>query len=250
MQLSSLVYYRNQDEAIAPRSIPNYVLSNPPLRSLPGVICSTSNIFEYILDLARRVTLKKGEIIYPDNEGQIPLCYLKKGKICSYNLDEEGNIFITHFLFYGVLVYDAFFLTSGQYKAMPIKVLEDSELYSFPADLAFEDLLTIHTGLVKNLLYSQSIKDLLYSKLFRINMKVKPLNRICSYLYEMYERYQEMSFCPNITQAEMALLLNMHTVTVSNVIKQLKEKNVLEIFTKKQIIIKDVEKLRHYRFYN
>lgn len=250
MQLSELVFYKNKNMGIVPKNIPKYIFPNPPLRSLPGVICNTSNIFEYILEIAKRVMLKKGEIIYPDREGQIPLCYLKKGKMCSYNIDEEGNIFITHFLFYGALVYDAFFLTCDQYKAMPIKALEDSELYYFPVDFCFEDFLQLNVGLVKNLLYSQSIKDLVYSKLSRINMNVKPLNRICSYLYEMYEIYQDTSFCPNITQSELALLLNMHTVTFSNVIAQLKEKNVLETFTKKQLIITDLEKLRYYRFYS
>lgn len=247
MQLSDLVFSKTENFSNAHRNIPNYVLPNPPLRSLPGVICNTSNIFEYILDAAKHVTLKKGEIIYPDIEGQIPLCYLKKGKISSHQFDEDGNIFITHFAFYGALIYDAFFLTRDQYKTTQLKALEDSELYYFPVDLTFEDLLQMNAGLVKNLLYSQSIKDLSYSRLSFINMNVKPLNRICSYLYEMYERYQEKTFCPNITQSELALLLNMHTVTLSNVIAQLKEKNILETFTKKQIIITDLEKLRYYR---
>lgn len=248
MQLSDFIYYKKQNEGSTARDIPEYVLSNPQLRSLPGIICNTSTIFEYILDMAKRAAVKKGEIIYSDCEGKIPLCYLKKGKMCSYNIDEEGNTFITHFLFYGSLIFDAFFLTCGQYEVMPIKAAEDSELYYFPVDLTFEDLLQINVGLVKNLLYSQSIKDLFYSRLSYINRKVKPVNRICSYLYEMYERYQDLSFCPNITQSEMALLLNMHTVTFSNVIAQLKEMNVIETFTKKQLIIKNLEKLRYYRF--
>lgn len=248
MQLARFVYYKNKNICFSRRNIPDYVLPNPPLRSLPGVICNTSNIFEYILDMAKSVTVKKGEILYPDCKGQIPLCYLKKGKMCSYHIDEEGNIFIPHFLFYGALVFDAFFLTCGQYRAMPIKALENSELYCFPVDLAFEDLLSLNEGLVKNLLYSQSIKDLSYSTLSCINMHVKPLNRICSYFYAMYERYQDLSFCPNITQSELALLLNMHTVTFSHVIAQLKEMNIIETFTKKQLIIKDIEKLQYYRF--
>lgn len=250
MQLSELIFYKNKNFSNTPRKIPDYVLPVPPLRSLPGIICNTSYIFEYILDIAKKFTLKKGEIIYPDNEGQVPFCYLKKGKICTYQIDEEGNFFISHFLLYGTLFWDVFFLTCGQYKAVPMKALEDSEFYCFPVDLSFEDLLHMNVGLVKNLLYSQSIKDFTYSKLARINMKVKPLNRICSYIYEMYESYREKSFCPNITQSEMALLLNMHTVTFSNVIAQLKEKNVIETFTKKQLIITDLEKLCYYRFYS
>lgn len=250
MQLSELVFYKNKNLSNTPRKIPDYVLPVPPLRSLPGIICNTSNIFEYVLDLGHQFSVKKGEILYPDTEGKIPICYLKKGKLCSYQIDEEGNVFISHFLLYGSLVFDVFFLLSEQFKAVPMKALEDSELYCFPVDLSFEDLLQINTGLVKNLLYSQSIKDFSYSKLLRINMKVKPLNRICSFIYEMYERYQEKSFCPNIAQSELALLLNMHTVTFSNVIAQLKEKKVIETFTKKQLIITDLEKLRYYRFYS
>lgn len=248
MQLSHIVFYKDKNISNTARDIPEYILPNPPLRSLPGIICNTSNIFEYILDMAKKVTIKKGEILYPDCEGQIPLCYLKKGKMCNYHVDEEGNIFITHFLFYGSLVYDAFLLTCGQYKPISSKALEDSELYCFPADMTFEDLLAMNAGFVKNLLYSQSIKDLSYSTLSCIKMQVKPLNRICSYFYAMYERYQDLSFCPNITQSELALLLNMHTVTFSNVISWLKEMNIIETFTKKQLIIKDIEKLRYYRF--
>lgn len=250
MQLSELVFYKNKNLSNTPRKIPDYVLPVPPLRSLPGIICNTSNIFEYVLDLGPQFSVKKGEVLYPDTEGKIPICYLKKGKLCSYQIDEEGNVFISHFLLYGSLVFDVFFLLSEQFKAVPMKALEDSELYCFPVDLSFEDLLQINTGLVKNLLYSQSIKDFSYSKLLRINMKVKPLNRICSFIYEMYERYQEKAFCPNIAQSELALLLNMHTVTFSNVIAQLKEKKVIETFTKKQLIITDLEKLRYYRFYS
>lgn len=248
MQLSELFFNKNKDLINMPRNIPKYVLPVPPLRSLPGIICNTSSIFEYILDITKKFTLKKGEIIYPDNEKNVPFCYLKKGKICTYQIDEEGNTFTSHFLLNGALVFDVFFLTCGQYKSVPMKALEDSELYCFPVDLNFEDLLQMNVGFVKNLLYSQSIKDFTYSKLFRINMKVRPINRVCSYFYEMYERYQELSFCPNITQSELALLLNMHTVTFSHVIAQLKEMNIIETFTKKQLTIMDLKKLRYYRF--
>lgn len=108
MQLSELIFYKNKNFSNTPRKIPDYVLPVPPLRSLPGMICNTSYIFEYILDIAKKFTLKKGEIIYPDNEGQVPFCYFKKGKICTYQIDEEGNFFISHFLLYGTLFLDVF----------------------------------------------------------------------------------------------------------------------------------------------
>ena len=126
-------------------------------------------------------------------------------------------------------------MTKGQFTPMPIKALEDSELYVFPIDLTFDDLLAINPLLVKNFSYSQAVKDLCYSKLSCINMYVKPLNRICVFIHEMYELYQKKTFYPNITQSELALILNMHKVTMSNIITQLKEKKYIKNIHKNRI---------------
>lgn len=98
--------------------------------------------------------LKKNEILYPDIHDCVPLIYLKKGKICINKINEEGKVFNHHFTFSGSLIYDAFFLTQGQFQTMPLKALEDSELYIFPKDLTFEDILGINHQLVQNLSYS------------------------------------------------------------------------------------------------
>ena len=174
---------------------------------------------------------------------QAPFIYLKNGKICIYNINREGKVFTPHFIFHGALIYDAFFITRGQFQVMPIKALEDSELYVFPIDLTFDDILTINPLLANNFAYSQAVKDLCYSRLSCINMYVKPMNRTCLFIHEMYELYQKKTFNPNITQAELALLLNMHKVTMSNIIAQLKEKNILKTFTKTELTILDLEEL-------
>ena len=210
---------------------------------MPGIICNTSNIWENILDIAYMFLLKKTESIYPDINDYVPLIYLKKGKICINKINKEGKVFNPHFIFSGSLIYDAFFLTQGQFQTMPIKALEDSELYIFPKDLTFENILSINPQLVQNLAYSQAIKDLCYSELACINMYIKPINRVCLFLYEMYNIYQKKTIRPYITQAELALLLNMHKVTMSNIITQLKEKNILKCFTKTELIILNLEEL-------
>ena len=243
MFLSEVVSFKPKAWEYEFREFPEYVSACPPLRSLPGIICNTSNIFEHVVDIANKVLLKKGDIIYPDMGSETPFFYLKKGKICIYNINKEGKVFTPHFIFHGSLIYDAFFITKGQFMPMPIKALEDSELYVFPIDLTFEDLLAINPLLVKNFSYSQAVKDLCYSKLSCINMYVKPLNRICIFIYEMYRLYQKKTFYPNITQSELALILNMHKVTMSNIITQLKEKNILKTFTKTELTIIDPDEL-------
>lgn len=243
MFLSELLFDTSATEAYTARTFPEYASACPPLHSIPGVICNTSNIWEHILDLASMMLLKKGDIIYPDVDAIAPIIYLKKGKICINQLNEEGKVFTPHFIFSGALIYDAFFITEGQFKTMPIKALEDSELYIFPQNITFEDLLNINPQLIKNLIYSQAVKDLCYSKMSCINMYTKPLNRVCLFIYEMYKIHQKKTIHPYITQTELALLLNMHKVTMSNIITQLKEKSILQCFTKTELIILDLEKL-------
>lgn len=63
------------------------------------------------------------------------------------------------------------------------------------------------------------------------------------YIYEMYKIHHKKNIIPYITQAELALLLDMHKVTMSNIIRQLKEKNIIQCFTKTELIILDLEKL-------
>ena len=244
MFLSKIVFLKPLKNNYRYIDFPGYASAYPPLRSLPGIICNTSNIFEHILDIANRIILKKNNIIYPDME-QTPFIYLKTGKICIYNINKEGKIFTPHFIFHGALIYDAFFITRGQFQVMPVKALEDSELYIFPIDITFDDLWGINPLIVKNISYSQAVKDLCYSKLSCINTYVKPLNRICLFIHEMHSIYQKKTFYPNITQAELAFLLNMHKVTMSNIIAQLQEKKILKTFTKTELTIINSEELLH-----
>lgn len=243
MFISELLSKQTQTTPYVAREFPGYVSACPPLRSVPGVISNTSNIWEQVLDIAYMFTLKKGEIIYPDTGDIVPFLYLKKGKVCINQINEEGKVFNPHLIFSGSLIYEAFFITEGQFHVMPIKAREDSELYIFPKNLTFEHILAINPLLVKNLTYSQAVKDLCYSKLSCINMYVKPLNRVCLFIYEMYMLHQKKTIHSYITQAELALLLNMHKVTMSNIITHLKEKHILKCFTKTELTILNLEEL-------
>ena len=89
MFLSKIVFLKPLKNNYRYIDFPGYASAYPPLRSLPGIICNTSNIFEHILDIANRIILKKNNIIYPDME-QTPFIYLKTGKICIYNINNTS----------------------------------------------------------------------------------------------------------------------------------------------------------------
>ena len=59
MFLSKIVFLKPLKNNYRYIDFPGYASAYPPLRSLPGIICNTSNIFEHILDIANRIILKK-----------------------------------------------------------------------------------------------------------------------------------------------------------------------------------------------
>ena len=63
MFLSELLFDTSATEAYTARTFPEYASACPPLHSMPGVICNTSNIWEHVLDLASMMLLKKGDVI-------------------------------------------------------------------------------------------------------------------------------------------------------------------------------------------
>lgn len=96
-------------------------------------------------------------MLHPDTQDRQPFFYLKKGKVRINKIDEEGKEFYPHYILSGSLIYDAFFLTGGQIPTMPLKMLEDSELYLFPPTMTFADILSIHPHLARNMAYSQAV---------------------------------------------------------------------------------------------
>lgn len=127
---------------------------------------------------------------------------------------------------------------------MPLKMLEDSELHMFPSSMSFEDILSIHPHLARNMAYSQAVKDLAYSRLACINMYVKPFNRACIFLHEMYDIHRHGTFEPGVTQSELAMMLNMHKVTMANIISQLKREKIVGQFTKTKVSILEPARLK------
>lgn len=75
-------------------------------------------------------------------------------------------------------------------------------------------------------------------------MYVKPLNRACVFLHEMYDIHRRSAFGPGLTQSELAMMLNMHKVTMSNIISQLKRKKIVGRFTKTEVSILDPVRLK------
>lgn len=243
MYISRIFPSRPLPKSFDPRDFPHSPGPYPDLCSFPGVITRTSGIWENVLDIGYRAEIEKGVVIYPESTLP-PFIYVKSGKVCVNFINEMGNEHVLHYNLTGATVWDAFYCTQGQIPTMPLKVLEDSELYLFDSRISMVNLMQINPLLVNNLLYTQATKNLMYSKLYLINTYKTALTRIALLIHEMYSAQNKMAFPAHITQYEMGKLLHMHKVTVSNCIAKMKDAGALSLFTKNRVEINDPERLR------
>lgn len=221
----------------AKRDFPPEATACPTLRSIPGVISGTSAIWELASDLATPLTVAKGEVIYPDMNSIPPFIYLKNGRLCVNCINEDGDEFLLHLILPGATVWDGFYCSAGQIEPMPLKALAESTILLFDSRLTFDNLMEINPLLVRNLMYSQSLKNLEYSKLALINSYRSPLARVALLIHEMYLVWHVKKFPSLISQVEMALLLQLHKVTVSKIISRLKAEGAIVNFSRSKVEI-------------
>lgn len=243
LDISNVFSSRPLRTHFASRSFPAHVSACPPLRSFPGVILRTSAIWEEIADLAQVLTVPKGEILYPLEDELPPLIYVKSGKVRINFIDIEGNERVLHFSLPGSTIWDGFYAADLHFRPMPVKAVEKCVLYLFDSRMSIEHLFQINPLLIRNLLYSQAVKNITHSRLAMINSHRKPLSRVALFLHEMREAMGRDSFPGLISQAEMATLLHLHRVTISNALTTLKNLDILRSFNRQEVSFHSPEKL-------
>lgn len=243
MNIPNALYSKPPATSFPARRFPDSANPCPPLHSFPGVIGATSTIWEEIADLALVLAVPKGEIIYPKENVIPPIVYIKSGKIRVNFIDDEGNEKVPHYILAGGMVWEGFYAANLQFTPMPMKAIEKSLLYLFDSRINFQQLLNLNPLLVRNLLYSQAVKNLTYSKLVMINSHRKSLSRVALFLHEMWKLTGRDCFPGSITQNEMATLLSLHKVTVSNALATLKNAGILDTFSKLEVCFRKPREL-------
>lgn len=242
MQFSA-IFPRRPLPRIEPRVFPPTVSACPPLRSYPGVIIGTSVIWEQVKDMAVTAAIPRNAVLYPEPDPLPPIVYLKRGKLCINFINTNGDELTPHFVLPGGITYDGFWCLGGQIRPMPLKALEDSVLFLFDSRLTFDDLLKINPLLVRNVMYSQAVKNLVYSKQALINSMRSPLEKVAFLIHEMYLSNGCAIFSPLITQKEMAFLLHIHPVTCSNALSRLRAEGLIKSFARNRCVLTDPDAL-------
>lgn len=133
-----------------------------------------------------------------------------------------------------------------------LRTRENCEVIQFPtAILDDDDFYVQHPKLAKNLVRSLAIKaGVFFVQLF--DSGLVPVNvRVSRTIHRLWqENGKENTFCPAISQSEMAEMLGIHRSSLCRVINSLRNEGIIGVFTKSKLEIFDAEKLLISSEYN
>ena len=199
-----------------------------------------------VLHLGQKLELKRDKTILGEGEYIDGIYFLLDGVLRLISYDEEGNeailLYITEKNLFG---------DSAYFNKMPVyaifSAVEDSIIYYFNRNKLDHYIFTRYPELTSNLLEYMAYKVgvLLHHQCEVVSDDV--LGKVCRMIFDIakYTNFEPIIHS-KITQKEMATALGLHRATFSKVISELKNRDVLEWITKKEIIIKDSIKLHKY----
>ena len=210
---------------------------------MPGIVENLSPVWENFLNLGERYFLQKGTSFSPPVDVQT-FCFLRRGRICSKHIYYGGSERYTLFLGRNVLFRETY-MKAGFCWCNPIHLcLEDSEIYVFPSKLISDkDFLVKYPNVINNFFYSVSVKLSLYDMILAITGCRMIFEKVSFWIYNCYKIKNSHVFNPGMSQMELAMLLGVHQSSINRVVKELKDMNIIDCFTKNKIHVIDEKKL-------
>ncbi|HWR42294.1 Crp/Fnr family transcriptional regulator [Sporomusa sp.] len=215
-------------------------------------ICAQNHVWESVLHLGQKHLYKKGSLILGNGQPVNHLYYLHVGQIKFSKLNSEGDEKIIWYLDKKNLFGAAPFFDRRPIKNMcnALIAIEDCEIYTFSRTCFNNEILVNYPELVANLIQSMAYKIFL-----GVNrggdLEALP-RRVCKVLHYILERESDSLVSGNrgcskgISQQELAFILGVHRVTLTNVISQLKREGIIGHISKRRLLINDVERLLRY----
>ncbi len=198
--------------------------------------------WEKILDLGRFQKFKKGQHIVADvATGDI--AYLVSGKVQFAKAGITGQERIV-FIFRSGTIFNEIPSLSERMHGAQFICLEDSKVCFFAREKVFSTkFVTEYPEIVLNLLGSLGIKSyILYSHACEMQLS-SVTSQICKVFYTLVQSENSLCVNPNLTHYELSCILNVHRTTVSRAVGKLKCAGIIETFTKKKLVVTDMQKL-------
>lgn len=176
---------------------------------------------------------RKGDVIYSIGDTVNSLCYIEDGLVGATRILENGNELYIFLLGKHCLFPDCFYLTNVKVES-EMRALRNTTVIEFEKENI--NTLLNNSVFIKYLLYSISLKGVLVANRIHQEFNADREARLLNLLYELaaFAGVEEDGVCTiYFTHEELAAMLAMHRTTVSKLLSQLNQRNMISCKRKK-----------------
>lgn len=211
----------------------------------PGIISDTAHIWKNELRYGHIRKFKKNDHFFFHDQDSTDFMFIISGSV-SLNYNEiNGKSKCQLICCSNTLINEANIITGLPLDRVDYVAIDDTEVIYYSSDKYTMNYIKTRPELLYSMAYSQSIKLIHAHILYNAISVRSKLQLICWYLLRLSESNEgSNSFVPDVTQAQMSLLLGINNRTFNRHITFLKEECIISCFTKRKLDITNKERLR------
>ena len=171
--------------------------------------------------------------------------FIDKGKVRLTYTNALGEDHVVMFFGRGCMFNETSVITGDSTTMASFRVLEKTDVYRFPASLLHDPgFARQYPHLILNMLRGTATK---FSNMFGVTYLIKhgtPLARLCRFLRQLSRSHNNVAVFPlDMTQIELASVLDIHRVSLFRCLQQLREQGVLIQFSRHEIELGGLDRL-------
>ncbi len=213
----------------------------------PFKLKEANSIWRTILHLGTKQEIPKGNMFLA-NEDESIFSFIDKGCIRLECSSLEGKQRILQFMESGCIFRE---VSANRQPVTKIYgraffvATEDCTIYNFPADFLYEsNFIKQYPELIANLLHTIKLKSASFFSLLAGSNEESLERVLCRYFSQLAANHSSDTFAPQISQADLALILGIHRSTLSRALKELRSAGIIGNFTRFKLEILDKQKLQ------
>ena len=171
--------------------------------------------------------------------------FIDKGKVRLTYTNALGEDHVVMFFGKGCIFNETSVITGDSTTMACFRVLEKTDVYRFPGSLLHDPAFASqYPHLLLNMLRGTATK---FSNMFGVTYLIKhgtPLARVCRFLRQLSRSNNNVTTFPlDMTQIELASVLDIHRVSLFRCLQQLREQGVLLRFSRHEIELSGLDGL-------
>lgn len=211
----------------------------------PGVIENIATIWEEYETYGTKKFLKKNTMLSFDDACAKDFAYIISGIVCIVYYECNGKIKTQLICKKGSLFNELNIITNYHKNKVMYFCYTDVNIIYFKENIALNNLINKYHSLKDNIMFGFCVKMLKFQELFNAVVTRDKIQLAAWYIYYMCRIHGfEAEFAPGIPQSIICSLLGIKKTSMKRAMTLFKNEGIVQTYTKKKILIGDLEKLR------